>query len=259
MAVLESNTGQTRPNTGINTEAPEIEGWKRRKGETASSIMQGGQDTLELEGTRDAEAKGFATMIEAPEADNKVTATTGDTKTDLQDMEGGSGTTAIDSGKINTLLEQAGLTKEVKQSILATAKGERPDPSTYLSQEYIKNHVANFENGVTKIKAVPPKGVEGIGLGTFVMPKSVADKMIMEANGDIRVLENLLALESGQLGYSPVRVDIPYPKNIRVPSGNEAGAFDGYWVPGGYTAGGIIEAVIDPVDPSSYIVSNIFE
>ena len=103
MAVLESNTGQTRPNTGINTEAPEIEGWKRRKGETASSITQGGQDTLELEGTRDAEAKVFATMVEVPEVDNKVTATTGDTKTDLQDMEGGSGTTAIDSGKLNNI------------------------------------------------------------------------------------------------------------------------------------------------------------
>lgn len=100
MAAFESNTGQTRLNTGINTEAPEIGGWKRGQGETASTITQGGQDTLRLEGARDAEAKVFATMVEVPETDNKVMATIENEKANLQDMEVGSGTTAMDSGKI---------------------------------------------------------------------------------------------------------------------------------------------------------------
>jgi len=33
-------------------------------------------------------------------------------------------------------------------------------------------------------------------------------------------------------------------KNIRIPSGNEAGA-NNQWVPGGYTNGGVPEAVMD--------------
>ena len=44
-----------------------------------------------------------------------------------------------------------------------------------------------------------------------------------------------------------------------MPQGSELGAEPKYWMSGGYTSGGIMEAVIDPVDPSNYIVSNIFE
>ena len=65
MAAFESNTGQAQPNTGVNTEAPEIEGWKRGQGKTTSSVTQGGKDTLEFEGARDADAKaGEIPLIE---------------------------------------------------------------------------------------------------------------------------------------------------------------------------------------------------
>lgn len=90
------------------------------------------------------------------------------------------------------------------------------------------------------------------------MPKSVADEAIAKAGGDIGLLEELLALEPGSLGLNPVRVDIPEPKNTRIPSGNEAGAWPGYWIPGGYTKGGIIEAVVDPVPPAEYKVTQLY-
>jgi hypothetical protein len=203
MAVLESNTGQTRPNTGINTEAPEIEGWKRRKGETASSITQGGQDTLELEGTRDAEAKGFATMIEAPEADNKVTATTGDTKTDLQDMEGGSGTTAIDSGKIekdklgSSLINQKYKVLETKSAKGANSEWAnrgydkppvKPDTIVYVveagNNEYVRlfNRNDDGESNMIGRWVMRKKDIEGLSLEQIkdkyalpVIPKYICD------------------------------------------------------------------------------------
>lgn len=58
------------------------------------------------------------------------------------------------------------------------------------------------------------------------------------------------------MGTNPVRVDIPNCQNNRIPSGNEAGAWPGYWMPGGYTKpGGVMEAVVDPVPKGEYIVT----
>jgi hypothetical protein len=88
------------------------------------------------------------------------------------------------------------------------------------------------------------------------MPKGVADNLIAQSGGSIATLEQLLGLESGTLGASPVRIDVPNPTGLRMPSGNELGA-NSQWIPGGYTSGGIIEAVIDSPPPSQYFVSPI--
>lgn len=51
-------------------------------------------------------------------------------------------------------------------------------------------------------------------------------------------------------------MDIENSHNIRIPSGNEAGAWPDYWTPGGYTKpGGVMEAVIDPVQKGKYKVT----
>ncbi len=83
------------------------------------------------------------------------------------------------------------------------------------------------------------------------MPKAVADKAIKEARGNVFILESLLFLPSGSLGKSPYRIDIAKPKNLRIPSGNEEGANEG-WVPGGYLGSGLPEAVIDKIEPAQY-------
>lgn len=47
--------------------------------------------------------------------------------------------------------------------------------------------------------------------------------------------------------------------SIRIPSGNELGAWPEYWEPGGYTSGGIKEAVVDPVKEGGYIYEHLFK
>ena len=113
-----------------------------------------------------------------------------------------------------------------------------------------------FKNGVSKIQAKLQLDTIGPPEGTYVMPSSVADELIRQADGNIRLLETKLGFHTGSLGSSPVRIDIPNPRGLRMPSGNEKGAND-VWLPGGFTTRNIPEAVIDQVQPGRYSVSNI--
>lgn len=174
------------------------------------------------------------------------------------------GTTAILTSRIGAKILTRFLSKEVPiepkvvDEILRTVKGNRPDPSTYLSKSYIDNHLSEFKDGVTKIVWEAPTRDVGPPSGTFVMPKSVADDLIAKSNGDISKLEELLSLEKGSLGENPVRLDIAEPTGLRMPSGNEVGAND-QWVPGGFTGGGIPEATIDQVPLDKVVVNNLFK
>jgi filamentous hemagglutinin len=83
-----------------------------------------------------------------------------------------------------------------------------------------------------------------------VLPKKEFDRVVKESGGDLRLVENKLGLDQGYLGDKDTVSVYVKPgdiKNIRVPSGNEAGA-NGQWVPGGYTSGGVPEAVVDLSD-----------
>jgi hypothetical protein len=155
----------------------------------------------------------------------------------------------------NQLREQ-GLDQKAINDIILTNKPLRPAANNYLSSDYINNHLSDFQNGVTKIGYQAPTGVAGPPGGTYVMPSSYADDLILQANGDILKLEQLLGLDAGSLGNSPVRIDIPNPTGLRLPFGNELGANE-FWIPGGFTSGGVIEAVIDSPLPSQYTVNLI--
>ena len=145
------------------------------------------------------------------------------------------------------------LTQEIIDKIVDLGRGNRPNPSTYLSKAYISTHLSYFQGGVTKIMAEAPMGTVGPPSGTFALPTAMVDDLIRQAAGDISRLEYLLGLPAGYLGTSPVRVDIPNPTGLRMPSGNERGANE-LWIPGGYTSGGIMEAAIDPVNSGDYTV-----
>ncbi len=83
---------------------------------------------------------------------------------------------------------------------------------------------------------------------------------IAQANYNPGILENLLGMDDGYLGDSPVLVEIPNPANYRIPTGNEFAAYEDFWRPGGFTdPGGLPEAVIDPVKAGDYIVKPVFE
>ncbi|WP_447890418.1 hypothetical protein [Pseudomonas hormoni] len=75
-----------------------------------------------------------------------------------------------------------------------------------------------------------------------MFPKSYLDELYKSTGGNIRAVETKLSLPAGYLDKAQAEV-IAKP-NVRMPSGNEVGAFPGYWVPGGYTSGGVPEDVI---------------
>ncbi|MCV7257021.1 hypothetical protein [Mycobacterium shimoidei] len=142
------------------------------------------------------------------------------------------------------------MTDEKRDEILAMEKGERPDPSEYLSPEYIQNHLEKFHDGATRF--MPESNIDKWGIAqrdgtSFVMPKSEADALMDATRGDPRGLERALGLPDGFLESKKlVRIDIPRPEefNLRIPSGNEAGANE-QWIPGGLLPDGASEAVID--------------
>lgn len=146
--------------------------------------------------------------------------------------------------------------------IKAMPKGSRPDPSTYMSQEAIDEHLAKFDDGASRftLKSSLDKNGPAQKDGTsFVMPKSEADNLLHSAGGDKQVLEQSLGLPEGQLdGNTLVRIDVADPKSLglKIPSGNEAGA-NSQWIPGGLLPSGNSEAIIDlgNANPSTYVTT----
>ena len=185
----------------------------------------------------------------------------------LDDVVGGGRYSVEDFKREMSLLPHPEISDELKKKIIDMPKGEKILPSMYMDSAAIKNHLKLFDNGVVKIQSkesyeISLKMYGGtIGdpvTGTFVLPRDVAEKAIKASQGNPRILEELLALDSGYLGDSPVLIEIKKYSNVRMPSGNEAGAWEDLWIPGGYTEGGIPEAVIDQVKVNEYYVSDIY-
>ncbi|HFH9945957.1 TPA: hypothetical protein ACGO80_000144 [Streptococcus suis] len=164
-------------------------------------------------------------------------------------------------------LPHINLSKKVEDGLVSTNNGSRTSPHHVYSVEEIARHLAMFDDGAIKVMSFDSYdyGLQNYGAtighqdGHFVMPKSVFDKAVKASDGNPRILEELLGLDQGYLGDKPVVIDIQHYKNIRMPSGNEPGAWDGFWEPGGYTQGGIPEAVIDQLNETDYIVRDLYQ
>lgn len=150
------------------------------------------------------------------------------------------------------------------REIIATPKEQRPDPSEYLSQEYIESHLEQFEDGATVLttRSNYEKYMESSGFvgrednSLFVLPKDLCDTILNES-ADISEVEKALGFPEGYFATDEIiRIDISEPKNwnLRMPSGNEAGA-NALWVPGGYTSGNNPEAVLDRIPLSETSVT----
>ncbi len=133
--------------------------------------------------------------------------------------------------------------------------GSRPDPRTYLGEEYVANHLAKFEDGVS---CLAPSNVInnykqlGRSDGLFVIPKKEMDDLLKRTGGDIRKIEEELGIPNREWSKKEieiVRFDINKENinNLRMSSGNEAGA-NSEWIPGGFTPTGNSEAVINSVE-----------
>lgn len=116
-------------------------------------------------------------------------------------------------------------------------KGSRPDPSTYLSQEYISTHLSQFDDGVSIIQTEWAYNNYSVANGfvgvpddntLFVMPKNFCDDIIHKADGDISIIEKELGFPEGYFsdGGGLVRIDVEdiTGLNVRISSGNETGA-----------------------------------
>ena len=89
---------------------------------------------------------------------------------------------------------------------VSVPKGDRPDPSTYLSQEYIDAHLAQFDDGVSAIQTKwvyrgysEINGFVGVpdDNSLFVMPKKYCDDVISRANGNISIMGKELGFPEG--------------------------------------------------------------
>lgn len=176
--------------------------------------------------------------------------------------------TVADAARVGNRVEDAGslrhgLSQSQLDEITAVPKGSRPAPEEYLSPSYISDHLAQFEGGATRFQL--RTGLDKYGPGqvdgtSFVMPRHEADRLLAEAAGDPRALEQALGLPTGQLDGADdlMRVDFSDPAelNLRMPSGNEAGA-NAQWIPGGKLPEGGSEAIIDVggLDPARYTAS----
>jgi hypothetical protein len=156
----------------------------------------------------------------------------------------------------------SGLTEEKRDEILALDKGLRPDPSEYLSSEFIESHLRQFEHGATRFML--QDNLEAFGIGqrdgtSFVMPTDLVNSLMEATSGNPQAMERALGLPDGYLSNDDavVRIDVPDPGqyDLRVPSGNEAGANES-WIPGGFLPEGLPEAVIDGarVPEDDYVV-----
>jgi len=161
--------------------------------------------------------------------------------------------------EIKTLLENAGLHQAKIDEIVNMPKGQKPFVTSYLSQKYIDSHLREFrESGVVKILSSKPKGTIGRKDGTFVLSGKELHKIIKNADGNISKIETVLGIPNGYLGKNPVVVIFDQYSGLRMSQGNELGADPQYWMPGGYTSGGVKEAIIDAAPEGTYSYYNLF-
>jgi len=129
--------------------------------------------------------------------------------------------------------------------VLGAAKGDRPSPENYLSASAISSHLSKFVNGAVRIYKPRESGSIGPENDMFVFPRDEWDRLIESTGGDISLIDRKLGMGGYLIKNKAVLevAQIDSPK-VRLPSGNETGASQ-YWLPGGYTSGGVPEAVID--------------
>lgn len=138
------------------------------------------------------------------------------------------------------------------------AKGNRPEPETYMTQEQIDAHLDQFSGGGSFVMTRDQyelfvEGREKIGFpdnSQYMTSREYMDSIESKARGNLSVYEKELGFDPGYFddGGGMVRIDVYSPRkyNARIPSGNEMGT-NSHFTPGGYTAGGAPECVTNNI------------
>jgi RHS repeat-associated protein len=125
-----------------------------------------------------------------------------------------------------------------------------------------RSHLSMFEGGSSVFvprsvleDIVPKFGQLGRPDGLFVTTPAAADAIEARAAGSRSRFKELLGIPATQWNEPIYRLDIPAAdqRSLRMATGAESGA-NKHFIPGGYTSGGIPEAVIDPVPEKSIAV-----
>ncbi|PKQ63064.1 hypothetical protein BZG02_09860 [Labilibaculum filiforme] len=141
------------------------------------------------------------------------------------------------------------------EQIVKIQKDYRPSPSLYMSKADIANHLNKFRNEggafiIRKSDLLNPNYTT-IAPRKFIGLKSEMDEIVARfnsANYDTQVLIDELDLgdkyfkTNDEVYLITVKPDKGF--EFDMPSGNENGAYDGLWVPGGKTKHGTSEAVL---------------
>jgi hypothetical protein len=150
--------------------------------------------------------------------------------------------------------------KAYKEAQNRMARGSYLAPEEYLTSDYIKSHLAKFQNSACYFVNKQSyerfvKGKLAVGIpddnSLYILTTKEADDIVNSAANDLSKYEGLLGYSSGYFssGNEIWRINIKNPEkfNLRLPSGNEIGA-NHWWHPGGYTSGGTIEAVTNTIE-----------
>ena len=157
-----------------------------------------------------------------------------------------------------------------KNRVLSLNKPDRPIPRTYLSVEYIRKHLGYFEETgsafiVRKRDIIDPNAHPTLAPRKFVGLLSEMEAVIQKftnSGGDARILIEELDLGDNYIQELDevffVKIE---PGDSRfvygMPSGNEFGAYEGLWEPGGKTKHGTLEAVL--VNADQFIFSKSWD
>lgn len=148
------------------------------------------------------------------------------------------------------------ISREKFDEILATEKGQRPPPDTYLPAEYIAEHLQNFEDGASRILIRSSYEEYGIGKpdpgrSEFVLTNADAKAMLDESGGDPIKLAQKLGIPEDQLANDSLVIVHFHPTSSyasHMPSGNEWGGANDQWLPGGRLPKGDLEAIVHTED-----------
>lgn len=133
------------------------------------------------------------------------------------------------------------------------------DPSEYLEDWYIKQHLEDFEEEASYLitgraykNRVAADEVSELGRpsGQYISTPEEVTRVLEKAKGDISIVEQELGIAAGswqnQMGLYRIDVLKPNKLKLRLPNGFEDAANE-FWHPGGFTAGGAREAVVNPI------------
>ena len=147
--------------------------------------------------------------------------------------------------------------REAQEKMIKEGKGL--DPKEYLEDWYINERLKDFEENPSYLltgKAyddrVAPEDVSELGRpsGQYLSTSEEINRILEKAKGDISIVEQELGIGAGEWQDKGglYRIDVLQPQTLelRLPDGFEAAANE-FWHPGGFTAGGAKEAVVNPI------------